>query len=143
MYRRRRIAPLHSWAIETWRIKAYHIAHEERTLRDDVLAAAFNLVKVAATACPQPHHEVGFVGIHEGECGTFIFFCWWSDQKELRHRSWYGAPNELQPCEPADAIGCVWDLALIGFEADAWRRHMLIANGNVTAYLDDTFDGTF
>jgi hypothetical protein len=89
------------------------------------------------------HYGVGFVGIHEGKTGNFVFVDWWADENELHHHVYVSTseePNELEYMTPSGLTACVWDLFLIGHERDSWVNHILkqSANPDIEGYLKAT-----
>jgi hypothetical protein len=132
---------------DAWRVKLYGIAYQgERPVQALVDAA----VAVARQRLPRPavvgdRYGVGFVCVHDGRGGNFVFVDWWEAENELHHHTWYStkdAPQELRPTGPEHFTGCAWDLAVIGHERNAWVRHVLARpdGPDLEAYLDDRLD---
>ncbi|MGZ5441459.1 MAG: hypothetical protein ACXW5U_07215 [Thermoanaerobaculia bacterium] len=122
------------WQVGPWTMKAYHIAPigapppAQETLRASRDIAAHVLGAAAG-------HSVGFVGIHDGRRGSFLFVDWWSDEKELNHRGFYATDRRsFAPLDPLDAIACIWDVRLMAFESEMWHRDVL-EGGAVERYL--------
>lgn len=118
----RRIRPLGLWSPEGWRIKTYGIAYVGDSPRADLVDAAKH-VALDALHHARDHYGVGFLGVHDGRGANFAFLDWWASENELHHRVWIGPtgnPHALRPATPEDPIACIWDLAVIGFERQAW-----------------------
>ncbi|WP_299676102.1 hypothetical protein [uncultured Roseobacter sp.] len=100
----------------------------ERILTDEVPA------KVAAMG---ESNDLGFVIIHPGDGGVSILVQWWVQGSVLCqhfHRQLYGAAAPLETAT-RPAIGCVWELAIIDAEREAWCRTMMQADPEPERYL--------
>lgn len=129
-YRPREIRLLELWEPGGWRIKVYGIGAEGRmppaALVDAGKGAASKVLERVASATD--HHGVGFLAVHEGRGADVAFLDWWAAENELHHHLWIaepGRPEFLRPREPGELVACVWDLEVIGFERDAWVRHVM------------------
>jgi len=145
-YQQRCIHPLGIWSFGSWRFKVYQIKlSSSNNLEQDVLAAARAVIPdvIAKYADCSNNYNAGFIGLHRGRRGLFLFVDWWADEKELHQRCFYTDQGCicLQPTSYEDPIGCVWDLKLIAFEAECWVRHFLAQSHSVDAYLADFYAG--
>jgi len=147
-YARRPISSLGLWRPGGWRIKRYGISYGRATVRTELAAAA---EAAAERVLPSPavtptRYGVGFLGVHDGRGGNFVYVDWWAQENELHHHLFISNaddPGELRAATPDDAVACVWDLAVIGHERDAWVRHVLLpAVPDLDGYLANTLDGT-
>jgi len=144
----RPVAPLGIWASEGWRLKEYSIAYGRARARHRLVAAAESVV---ARVLPSPavtptRYGVGFLGIHDGRGGNFVFVDWWEQENELHHHVFFSTsdePAELRPWAPDDPIACVWDLSVVAHERAAWIRHVLAADRpDIDGYLADVLSGS-
>lgn len=111
--------------MEGWRIKVYGIAYRGDHPRAELINAAKSQ---ATSSLPQPaygdgRYGVGFLGVHDGRGANLVFVDWWADENELHHQLFLSPSDEpglLRPAKPTELVACVWDLAVIGFERDAW-----------------------
>ena len=116
------------WETDGWRVKVYGIAYRRPAPRPELLAVA---KKIAAEILPRPadaegRYGVGFLGVHDARGGCFVFVDWWADENELHHHPFLGpSPEELRPARPEDSIACLWDLAVVAFERQAWLHAVL------------------
>lgn len=129
-YRPRSIRFLDLWRIDGWRLKAYGIIYAKGSVARALVDAAFRVAseRLREGASRTNHHGVGFVGIHQGRTGNFVFVDWWADENELHHHVYVSPsadPSNLEYKTPTGLTACAWDLFLIGFERDAWVRHVL------------------
>ena len=129
-YRTRAVRFLGLWEPGEWKMKAYGITYGKFPLAQDLVDAARRITteRLAESAQRTNHYSVGFVGIHQGKTGNFVFVDWWSDENELHHHVYVSSserPAELEYKTPSGLIACAWDLFLIGHERDAWVSNVL------------------
>jgi len=141
-YRTRPIRFLELWENENWKLKVYGITFTNDTL-DQILVKAVHKVtfeRLEISGSKTNHYGVGFVGIHQGKTGNFVFVDWWADENELHHHV-YVSPSEdplkLEYMTPTGLAACAWDLFLISYERDAWVRYVLkqSESPNIEGYL--------
>lgn len=116
--------------VDTWRVKEYCIS-----TRGDEPAAVLQQAARALTAdvllgpaVHTDHYGVAILGIHQGAADNLVFVSWWTDVNELQHRVYRSpshAPERLAKVGEEGAIGCVWDLRVLAFEARAWVDEVL------------------
>lgn len=142
-YRARQIRFLDLWTIGDFRIKAYTISYRNRALDPSLIAAARSTAqqRLEQSAPESNHYNVGFVGIHEGRDGNFVFVDWWADENELHHHVYVSAaatPAALEYRTPTGLSACAWDLRVICHERDQWVEAVLkgYPEPNINAYLD-------
>ena len=129
-YAPRAVRCLEVWATDGWRLKVYGIAYRGEAPRPELIEAA---KLQAASSLPRPatgggRYGVGFLGIHDGRGANLVFVDWWADENELHHKVFISPssdPRRLRPTGPSELTACVWDLAVIGFERDAWVEAVL------------------
>jgi hypothetical protein len=126
----RSIDSLGIWDVLDWRLKVYTIAYGQVAVDSDLIEAARVVTRerIGAARNRQDHYEVGFVGIHQGKTGNFVFVDWWAHENELYHHVYTSTsrePTALRYMTPTGLTACVWDIQLIGFERDAWVEHVL------------------
>ena len=127
-YRARKTTFLELWRFERWRLKVYTISHSGMAPRADLISAAKRAALDVLVNAPYGHYGVGFIGIHAGRTGNFVYVDWWADENELHHRvfvSTHERPMDLQDGTETGVTGSVWDLALQHFERTAWIETVL------------------
>jgi hypothetical protein len=133
---------LELWQPEDWRMKVYGIAYGRPGPRAELILAAketaLRMLKEQAAATK--HYSAGFLGVHDGRTGGFVFVDWWADENELHHHFFISPPDEPTQLFDRTATGphaCVWDLRVIAFERDAWLARVLRNPGgpDIEAYL--------
>jgi len=146
-YAPRPVEPLGIWEYRDWRIKRYSIAYARPYARPELVAAA---EEAAAAILPQPattatRYGVGFLGVHDGRGGNFVFADWWEDENELHHHVLFSPtddPAAMTPETGAAPIACIWDLSVVAHERVAWIHNVLAADDpSLDAYLADTLSG--
>lgn len=127
-YRPRKITCLELWRFELWRLKIYAISYTGAPLRPTLISAAKKTALDVLVNAPFGHHGVGFIGIHAGKTGNFVYVSWWANENELHHRvfvSTQDAPMELQDATASGFAASVWDLSVLTFERTAWVETVL------------------
>ena len=133
---------------EKWRIKRYSIVHPESRFEP---ARFEHPHRIALAMLPQPATSatrpgLAFTIAHQGRGADYLVLCWWDRDNELPMRVWVSIPTRdngaWSPARGSESI-CVWDLAVLWFEREAYTRHMLGARGpDPKAYLGETCRST-
>ncbi|QDU38324.1 hypothetical protein Mal4_26510 [Maioricimonas rarisocia] len=146
-YRPRSYQFLELWTPGDWRIKVYGIAYEGDRPDSEVVEAAKRLAVPRLEEASANHYGVGFLAIHAGKTGNFVFVDWWCDENELHHHVWMtplGDPFEFEYLTPRGIAACVWDLHLIAHEQQAWIETALKPEtADLDAYLARRLNGMF
>ena len=129
-YRTRPIRFLDYWHFGDWRMKAYGIAYAGDAPQPALVNAARAVTeqRLGTSGAGTCHYHLGFVGIHAGKTGNFVFVDWWADENELHHHVYVSPgdePARLEYMTPTGLAACAWDLRLIGHERDAWVETVL------------------
>ncbi len=129
-YSPRPIRFLEQLTLPGWRLKVYGIGYERHLPRPELVSAAKALAteKIESFAAGKNHYGVGFLGVHDGRGANFAFLDFWADENELHHHVYVSPkdqPADLEYFTPTGLSACVWDLALIGFERQAWVEAVL------------------
>lgn len=146
-YGTRAVRFLGIWKFDDFRMKAYSISYAGGTVGPALTRAARRVCadRLGESAGATRHYGVGFVGVHAGRTGDFVFVDWWADENELHHHVYVsepGSPDGLRYVTPTGLNACVWDLFLIGHERDGWVQHVLRppAGADLEAYQRFTLD---
>ena len=129
-YRPRAVRPLGVWNQNGWRLRVHGIGKDREIPRPPVVEATEQLARVVLPQPPVTKHRygVGFVGVHDAGSGCYAFVDWWADHNELHHRAFVGPgdrPEAMKPVTGEGSTACVWDLAVIAFEREAWVEAVL------------------
>lgn len=146
-YAPRPVRPLGVFEHDGWRLKVYGIAYQGQRPSQSLVSAA---ERIAAETLPFPseiegRYGCGFLGVHEGRGHDFIFVDWWEDENELHHHVFIaptGEPDQLRDATATGVSACVWDLAVICFERQAWLETVLTnpAGPDLEAYMGRVLD---
>jgi hypothetical protein len=146
-YKTRPIRYLGLWEFDHWRMKTYGIAYETPAPSAELVASARDIVerRIRESGNDTDHYGIGFVGIHQGKTGNFVFIDWWAKENELYHHVYISTkeqPQALKYMTPTGLSACTWDLHLIGFERDAWVETVLKRHPepDLDAYLAHTLE---
>jgi hypothetical protein len=143
-YKTRPIRYLETWEHEGWRLKVYGIAAASERPAEDLVDA---VKSVAGDVLPQPavtddRYGVGFLYAHQGrDGGGFASVNWWGNENELFHFQYEASADSVGDLRPVEktggSTGCVWDLAVIEHERQAWVDYVLAndAGPDLEAYL--------
>ena len=78
-------------------------------------------------------YKVATLILHEGKEGCFAIINWWIDENMLQQFV-YLATNDTPPkfklYSDKGIITCVWEIAVLWFERNAWVEHVLKQPGN-------------
>lgn len=144
-YEPRPVTFLELWRHKGWRMKLYGIAWQ----RPRPEAAFVERAREIATGVlpdVSGRYGVGFIGVHQGKTGNFIFVDWWAQENELHHHVFISlpdAPMEFRDQTASGLTACVWDLAVIHHERDAWVEAVMKGGGEegFDAYLERRLEG--
>lgn len=141
-YRPRHIRFLELWQDGGWTMKVYGISVEPAGPPSGLRRAARHFMARSLPAPPvtSERYGVGFVGIHAGRDANLVFVDWWGRENELHHQVAVSAldrPERLRPVASGELSACVWDVAVICFERDAWVETVLAAREpSLNRYLE-------
>lgn len=148
-YEPRPIRYLETWHKDGWRLKVYGIAASAERPSEDLVVA---IKEVAAKILPHPpiadsRYGVGFLYAHQGrDGGGFASVNWWANENELFHHQYEASPHSISDLRAVEETGgsacCVWDLAVMEHERQAWVGCVLANDSgpDLDAYMARTFD---
>ena len=121
------LIPYQGWLIKLYGIREQDSGNQERP-DPEVLAGHTQVLP----HLPQPpvtdeHYGVGFLIVHQGVAANWYLLDWWYAQDIIKHKLFSSpgdAPTEISPA-PTDLMACVWELAIHGFERQAWLDTIL------------------
>lgn len=145
-YERRYVTRLGLWQVDDWQVKAYGLARSDAPPRAALVAEAQSAV---ADALPDPavtedRYGVGFVIVHEGADGDYVLVDHWFGENMLRNQVYWRRAHEpaLWPAPPDGPTVCVWELAVLAHERQAWIDEVLEPDrGGLPSYLDRWLTG--
>ncbi|MGV9213033.1 hypothetical protein ACTFTM_14345 [Micromonospora sp. RB23] len=131
-------------------LKRYHVDQPQRPIEPAVEKAAYDLLPTLLADVPRDGTPAaGWVVLHRGaDTGAYLLvYTWvWDNAVEIRVAA---AGQPALDCPDLDpehfvtlrrqAIGCVWELAVLEHERAAWVRHVLTpASSDLAGYLRDS-----
>ncbi|KOF22633.1 hypothetical protein AC244_03765 [Ensifer adhaerens] len=145
IYHPRRVSNLGQWDIGDLKLKAYGLVAEDKEVESAMVTLAQSFVRqdVLPRVTDEGHDNgLGFVIIHPGELGVSISAHWWIQGSVLCqhiYRKLYSATEPMDTVK-RPVIACVWELALINAEQEAWRKTMMKREPSPSAYMDARVD---
>lgn len=145
IYVPRRMACVGVWEEAGAALKAYAI-HRDRDAAVPILPAEIAAAarRKAFGVLQEVERDAGFHGLgyciaHVGEEAVWLLVDWWRAggivcQKLLSAP--LSSPADFKTVQ-APFLACVWELAVIGHERDAWVRNMMRAAPDAQGYLAD------
>lgn len=129
-HRKRPIRFITLWQNRGWRTKLYGICQTNQIPDKPCLGAA---LKIAVQTLPQPalsaqRYGMAFVTVHQARLFNQVIVDWWERENELRHRVFKAEPESPYDFREITETGeafCVWELAVLAFERQAWLDFVL------------------
>ena len=136
-----------------WRIKVYGIstrselpdpaivkAAEELTQAQLPMPAVWSAAPDSGPTVSEDRYGVAILIVHEGREGNFGLVSWWVGENMLQHHVYFAPANPpftFTDLSPTGLIACVWELAILTFERQAWIDTVLAnpSGPDLDAYL--------
>ena len=145
-YKPRPIRFLELLTQENWQIKVYSISDKREFVSAKYLD---NAKKNLSTWLEKSQisgletYQIATLILHEGKEGCFAIINWWIDENMLQHFV-YLSPNEESDFtfySDNGIITCVWEMAVLWFERNAWVKHVLATEKpDFEAYINEQFN---
>ena len=141
VYHPRDVSNLGTWKIGGLKFKVYGLFAPEKVATEDMLTDAEDFVR--RDVLPRVQEEgddngMGFVIVHPGDLGVSVSVHWWIQGSVLCqhiYRKLYAATEPMDTVK-RPVIACVWELAVINAEQEAWRRTMMRHDPSPSAYME-------
>lgn len=135
-----RLADLGGWRVKVYGISAHRerpdpafVEAAERLARDRLPSPpVWSAVPGAGPAVSEDRYGIGILIAHEGREGGFALVSWWVGENMLQHHVYFApahAPFTFEYLSPTGIVACVWELAVLAFEREAWIEAMLANPG--------------
>lgn len=156
-YQTRPIRFMQLLEINGWQIKVYGISAHRESPDSAIVEAAQELAQAQLPMPPvwsaapgsgstvsEDRYGVAILIVHEGREGNFVLVSWWVGENMLQHHVYYAPPNPpftFEYLSPTGLIACVWELAVLAFERQAWIDTVLAnpSGPDIDAYLTRQF----
>ncbi|MCA9128057.1 MAG: hypothetical protein KDB22_13270 [Planctomycetales bacterium] len=140
-YRERRTWLQDVREVKGWTLKVYGICAAGSMIESATFESA--LIYVARNVSwPDHHTRFGFVTIHVGEEAVWLLVDIWVDEilRHFLYRASLSAPCEFGPGPGDGSMACVWEMAVLTHERNAWVSHVLShpMEPDYEAYLNDS-----
>lgn len=140
VYHPRAVSDHGIWEIGSLQFKIYGLLARDKEVTHDMVSVAKEFLEqdvLGRVAAMGESNGLGFVIIHPGDVGLSISAHWWAQGSVLCQHIYR---REYSAAEPMDTVArpvvaCVWELALINSEQEAWRETMMKIEPNQAAYL--------
>lgn len=132
-----------------WTIKLYIMSvHPEFNAAESIAAAkaALPLWLKNAANYPLAHFKIATLLLHECREGVFAITSWWIDENMLQVHVYLDAAGKaagFNLFSDRGIVTCVWEMAVLWFERNAWVEHVLLkpATPDFDAYLAQQLNG--
>ncbi|MBL4707384.1 MAG: hypothetical protein JKY48_02965 [Flavobacteriales bacterium] len=129
---------------ESWKIKYYKIGCEENFQALDYFQYVKSQVPLILRQAVKHHHEA-FVVVHEASDGIWTIISWWTGVEMLMIQTYFSSSSillELIPLKERGALACVWEMAVVSHEREAWIQHVLKESSapDFERYEEDVID---
>lgn len=117
---------------EDWHIKIYSISSLHDVVEPHwVSRAKENLTTWLKHSSTYPllTYQSATLILHEGKEGCFAIICWWIDENMLQlfvYLATYSEPDNFVLFSDKGMVTCVWEMAVLWFERNAWVQHVLM-----------------
>jgi hypothetical protein len=144
-YKTRPVRFLEVAEVDGWKIKLYSISVKSVIVNAETIAFAKRQLPgwlKKASAYKLDTYKVATLILHEGKEGCFAIISWWTDENMLQlyvYLSSYNQPTDFKLYSDKGIVSCVWEMAVLWFERNAWVNHVLMKAGNpdLEAYLNE------
>jgi hypothetical protein len=144
VYEKRSIRFLEIYQYKQWQIKVYSISiHAEYISEKNFETAKQNLGEWLKNVNKHEFetYNIATLILHEGREGCFAIINWWVDENMLQNFVYLltNDSEEYKLFSDTGIITCVWEMAVLWHERNAWVKHVLQKNENPDyhGYLHD------
>lgn len=140
VYQPRAVSDLGVWEVGSLHLKIYGLLATGKEVTHDMVSVAKAFLQrdvLERVDAMGDSNGLGFVIIHPGDLGLTVSAHWWAQGSVLCQHIYR---QEYAAAEPMDTVArpvvaCVWELALINSEQEAWRDTMMTREPDQAAYL--------
>lgn len=142
-YTTRPIRFLEVYNYNDWQIKLYSISiHSEFVSKENIEKTKQQLDNWLSKSevYDLETYKIATLILHEGKEGCFAIINWWIDENMLQNFVYLmDVSNEYKLFSDNGITTCVWEIAIIWHERNAWVKHVLMKNENpdFQAYINE------
>jgi len=131
-YHKRPIRFLNLECVGEWTIKCYSISFKNEYASEKQIQAARDRIPewlLQAELTRYPHYKIATLIIHEGRDGCFAIISWWTGGNMLQLFAYIAdeqVPDQFHLISDKGIVSCVWEMAVLWFERNAWVRKVLM-----------------
>ncbi len=130
-YKKRPVRFLELYSCEGWTIKIYSISIKSEVIDHNLLTLAkieLPLWLKKSALYNLDTYKIATLILHEGKEGCFAILNWWIDENMLQQYVYLksnSANDEFRYFSHNGIYTCVWEMAVLWFERNAWVEHVL------------------
>lgn len=133
-----------------WTIKVYSISSKNEYADQHFITLAkanLPLWLKNVSSIQLSNYQVATLIIHEGIDGCFAIISWWVDENMLQLFAYLASaanPDQFQLISDKGMVSCVWEMAVLWFERNAWVEEVMKQPHNLSAidnYLSKQLNG--
>lgn len=144
-YKPRPIRFLEIYEIDGWQLKIYSISTKNELVGEQLIENSKKNISLWLKNSENyklETYQIATLILHEGNEGNFAIINWWIDENMLQNHVYFSSfqnPYDFKNYSDKGIQTCVWELAVIWFERNAWVKHVLKKNKNpdFEAYLHE------
>lgn len=142
-YQKRSIRFLEVYQHELWKIKIYSISHKSEFVTEHLVEIAKQQLGKWLLLTNSTTYETYYFAtllLHDAKDYQFAIINWWIDENMLQHFVYtLNSENKFELFSGNGIVTCVWELAVLWHERNAWVNHVLMKpeNPDVSSYLND------
>jgi hypothetical protein len=142
-YQQRPVRFVEIYQHNDWQIKLYSISvKNEYVSEENVQKAKCHLESwlLKSSIHDLETYKIATLILHEGKEGCFAIINWWIDENMLQNFVYLAEDGRDYELFSANGITtCIWEMAILWFERNAWVKHVLMKNENpdFNAYLNE------
>lgn len=148
-YKKRPVKFLELYEHDGWKIKIYSISLRNGFVSNELLESAKANIPAwlkNSSNYPLEVHKYATLILHESKEGNFVIINWWIDENMLQQHvyvSSYEDPSTLNLYSDKGITTCVWEMAVLWFERNAWVQFVLMNpdSPDIEKYLAAQFNG--
>lgn len=134
-YTPRFIRFLERYKFEAWNLKVYGISITDEGIKKEDLEQAKDKLKEWFEKRSETNlatYQHATLIIHQGREGVFAILNWWIDENMMQHYVYLKEPDQTDfyPFSDKGIVTCVWEMAVLWHERNAWVKHVLMKNEN-------------